>query len=440
MTGPAGIRYKIAVLYFENLNPNQQASHISFGVSEDVLHKLTRVSCLDVVSRGDVLPCRGRDVDTCELGRCMGVDYLLEGQIKTQGDNLEINTKLIDIGDDCDIWTEQVECFGGELLAVPAQIALKVAETLDIELTSAEKSAITRPATTNFEAYEDYMRGREFLSMLGKANNAEAVRALESAVTLDDQFAAAYTSLGEAYSNMYNFYDSDVGWLGKTKATCEKAIAIDPGIVEAKFHLGIVEFHRRNYDAAKAIFNDVITMRPQYYQGYRWLGIIDDVTEDFDDALEHYEKCAELKPCSVEPWLYMNMTHRRKGDMDAATHAAKRFLEVGLKTLELIPDDPVTLSRFSVIYTLFGDRDKAYDAVSRILVNDPDDGLVLYNCAATFALLDDTPMALECLRKALASGYKNIREWIESDPDFDDLRRTQEFQNLLKEFDLLYGG
>jgi adenylate cyclase len=438
--GATGIRYKIAVLYFENLNPNVQPSHISFGLSEDVLHKLTRIACLDVVSRSDVLPCRGRDVDTCELGRCMGVDYLLEGGIKTQGNNLEINTKLIDIGKDCGIWTERIECFGGELLAVPAQMASKVADVLKIELTSAEKNAITRPATTNFEAYEDYMRGREFLSMLGKANNAGAIRAFESAVARDDQFAAARTSLGEAYSNMYNFYDSDAGWLDKTKAMCESAIAIDPGLVEAKFHLGIVEFHKRNFDAAKATFKEVIAMRPQYYQGYRWLGIIDDVTEDFDDALKNYEKCAELKPCSVEPWLYMNMTHRRKGDMDAATHAAKRFLEVGLKTLELIPDDPVTLSRFSVIYTLFGDRDKAYDAVSRILVNDPDDGLVLYNCAATFALLDDNPMALECLRKALASGYKNIREWINSDPDFDDLRTTQEFKNLLGEFDLLFGG
>ncbi|UCH84939.1 MAG: tetratricopeptide repeat protein [Candidatus Latescibacterota bacterium] len=440
MTGDTGVRYKIAVLYFDNPASDVQTSHISFGISEDILHKLTRIACLDVVSRADVLPCRGRDVDTCELGRCMGVDYLLEGRIESEGGNLEVVTKLIDVGGDCDVWEESIECFGGELLAVPAEVTLKIADTLKIGLAPEERAAITRPATTNFDAYESYMRGREFLSMLGKANNAEAVRALEIAIELDDQFAAAYLSLGEAYSNMYTFYDSDIGWLAKTEAASTKAITIDPGMVEARFHLGIVQFHKRNFDEAKNILNDVIRMRPQYYQGHRWLGIIADLDEDYDAALAFYQKCAELKPCSVEPWLYMNMTHRRKGDMESATYAAKRFLEVGMKTLELIPDDPVTLSRFSVIYTLFGDRDKAYNAVSRILVNDPDDGLVLYNCAATFALLDDVPMALECLRKALASGYKNIREWINSDPDFDDLRKTQEFKDLLKEFDLLFGG
>ncbi|MEJ2720531.1 MAG: tetratricopeptide repeat protein [bacterium] len=439
MTGRLEVRYKIAVLYFRNLNPDTQVSHISFGVSEDILHKLTRVACLDVVSRGDVLPCRGRDIDTCELGRCMGVDYVVEGAINTDGDSLQIGTRLIDVSRGGAVWEDQIECFGGELLAVPAEVASKIVENLAVELTPAEKSALVRPATTDFEAYHDYMRGREFLSGLGKANNAEAIRALESAVTRDKKFAAAYVGLAEAYSNMYNFYDSAVVWLEKTKKACETAIEIDSGFVEARFQLGLVYFHKRDFDQARAIFNEVISMRPQYYQAYRWLGIIADMTAQYDEALGYYKKCTELKPCSVEPWLYMNMTYRRKGDVESAKYAAQRFLEVGLKTLQVIPDDPVTLSRFSVIYTLFGDRDKAYEAVSRILASDPEDGLVLYNCAATYALLGDSARALECLRKALAGGYKNIREWIDTDPDFGDLRASKEFRDLLSEFDRIHG-
>ena len=144
-----------------------------------------------------------------------------------------------------------------------------------------------------------------------------------------------------------------------------------------------------------------------------------------------YERASAIKPYSVEPWLYMNMTHRRMGDLEGAKLSAKHFLEVGLRNLEVNPDDAVTLSRFAVIYTLFGEHDKARASLSRILAGSPDDGLVLYNCASTYALLGDKSEALRCLRLALDGGFRNIREWIKADPDFDEFRKTEEFQVLL---------
>ncbi|UCG52582.1 MAG: tetratricopeptide repeat protein [Candidatus Latescibacterota bacterium] len=440
MTDESKSHPKIAVLYFANLTGNEENSYVCAGITEEIIRKLSRIDGLTVVSRSDVLPCRNLDVDTCEFGRCMGVDFVLEGGVWEATAGMEVVTKLVDVGKGRDVTTARFAISAKDILAVPGDAAVRIAEILDIPIGPDQRKTLTRPVTEDLRAYEQYMRGRELLSLRGVKNNETAIQVLESAVALDPGFAAAHGSLGEAYSNMYNYYDSDEGWLEKIVDASERAIALDPDSVEPRFNLGIVHFHKREYEKAKATFESIIQLRARYYEGYRWLGIVSDVTGRYDDALRYYEKSAEIKPCSVEPWLYMNMTYRRKGDIEAAKYAAKRFLEVGIKTLQIIPDDPVTLSRFSVIYTLFGDRQKAYDAVNRILDKDPDDGLVLYNCAATFALLNDNDRSLECLRRALGSGYKNIREWINSDPDFDDLRDTEEFRTLLSKFDLLHGG
>jgi adenylate cyclase len=219
-------------------------------------------------------------------------------------------------------------------------------------------------------------------------------------------------------------------------AAARRALGMDPRLIEARLHLALVSLHRKDYAAAKSGLEDVLRDRPDYYEACRWLGILSDMTGQYDDAVAYYQKAAEIKPCSVEPWLLVNMTHRRRGDLSAAMEAAKRFLEVGLRVLHVSPDDPVTLSRFCPIYTLFGDTERARSTLDRILRTGTEDGLVLYNCAATYALLGDPDNSLSCLRKALSGGYQNVRVWIEGDPDFAGIRETAAFRALLSEFDL----
>jgi tetratricopeptide (TPR) repeat protein len=365
----------------------------------------------------------------------MGASFVLQGSVMTAGGEVRVNARLSNVETEADIWTEDFDAVAGDVMKLVPTITERVVGALDIPLTGGERKSLTRVPTEDTGAYDLYIKGRELFSRRGKENTEEAIEAMEEAVRRDPEFAAAHESLAEAYSDMYTYYDGAETWLDKIVDAANKALSIDPGLVDALFSIGMVHFHRKEHAEAKKTFEDIIRERPRYYEAHRWLGIVADVTGDYDAALDHYHKSAEINPCSVEPWLYINMTHRRMGDLTAANQAAKRFLEVGLKTLQIIPDDPVTLSRFCVIYTLFGDRDKAYDALGRILESDPQDGLVLYNCAATYALLDDAEKSLECLRKALDRGYKNIRDWLEGDPDFDDIRTTAEFKDLLAEFD-----
>jgi adenylate cyclase len=430
----------LAVLYFEPEETDADLLHVACGLTEDVISRLARASGIAEASRHEVVSLRHRDVDTEELGKCMGVTFVLRGDLSAFHDRIRLVVRLAGVGRAGDLWRGTFECETAGLPGVPPAVALGVVKALDVTLSPEEERRMSERLTANARAWDFHARGRESLTLRGRKHTEAALRFFEEAIGADPRFAVAHESLAAACSGMFTYYDGRDGWLDRMAAAAQEALRLDPRLIEARFHVGTAALHKHEYERARAAFEDIIRERPGHYEAYLWLGILFDMTGRYDDALECYRNGAEIKPCSVEPWLYINMTHRRRGDVAGATEAARRFLEVGLRTLHVAPDDPVTLSRFCVIYTLTGEQQKARDTLERILRTETRDGLVLYNCAATYALLGDREGSLECLRKALGEGYKNVRDWIGTDPDFDSIRGAEEFQKLLQEFDGLHRG
>lgn len=426
----------ISVLYFENMSPDKDNEYVCAGITEDIITDLSRIEGLDVVSRNDVMPFRKREINSRELGETLGVDYVLEGSVRKSGDRLRITTQLTDVATGFHVWAERFDRLVEDIFEMQNEVARKVAEALQISLTESEKKTLAQKPTDDVRAYDFYLRAREFLSHRGKKKALTAIQMLQSALAIDPEFVLAYTGLVEAYSAMFTYYDGGLKWLERIIEANQKALALDPGLIEAQFSLGLVYFHEKDFDRAREKFTEVSHRRPYHYDANWWLGVIFDITGDYDSALECYEMCSAIKPYSVEPWLYMNMTHRRKGDDKSARLAAKRFLEVGLRKLEANADDDVMMSRFAVMYVLFGEKKKARESLKQIMAGQPDDGLVLYNCASTYALLGDEEGALRALRVALENGFKNIGEWVRCAPDFAHLRKKKMFRLLLNEFNL----
>ncbi len=430
----------VIVMYFRHAPADQEKSHIAVGLTEDIIGRLSRVNRIAVMSRQDALLLRGRDLDVADAGTCMGVDVALLGTVWTAADKVEAAIRLVETESGLWLWTETFRRPAEAVFDIPPAAVASVLDALGVELPPEVKTAAFDRATADPKAYDFHSRGRELLTRRGRKSSEAAIRMFEYALAADEKFAEAHESLAAACSGMYTYYDGAETWLDRMERSAARAVELDPDLIEARFHLAMVSLHRSDYGAAKARLEDVARRRPDYYEAFRWLGILSDMTGHFDEAVDYYRKSSEIKPCSVEPWLYINMTHRRRGDMPAAVSAAKRFVEVGLKVLQALPDDPVTLSRFCVMYTLFGENEKARATLDRILSSGTVDGLVLYNCASTYALLGEEEKSLECLRRALSGGYKNVREWIESDPDFDIVRDSDGFRGLLSEFDRLHGG
>ena len=162
--------------------------------------------------------------------------------------------------------------------------------------------------------------------------------------------------------------------------------------------------------------------------------MISDIQKDYTSAINYYKTNVAIKPYSVEPWMYLEMTFRRMKDLNAAQKATKKAVELSARKLEVNPEDVTTLSRMAAIYAYMGNTKKALDAANSVMEIDPNDGRALYNCACTFAILGNKKDALTFLKTAIEIGFMNIIEWVKNDPDFESIRSDPKFQEILSKY------
>ncbi len=429
----AETKKSIAVLYFENMSPEKESDYFCAGMTEDIITDLSKIKELNVVSRTDVLPFRNREVNTRQVGESLRVHYILEGSVRKAGNKIRITAQLIDVRSGYHIWAERYDRLIEDIFDLQDNMARSIVQALRVSLSDSERESLGKKPTQDLRAYDFYMRGREQMYRRGKKNNERAIQMFEKAVALDSGFAAAYAGLAEAYSYMYSWYDGDVQWLSKTIEVSQRAFALDPQSEDAIFGLAMVYFHQKRFAESMKMLEKVIHQNPEHYDANRWLGIMSDLNRDYDAAIRYYKFCAVLKPYSEEPWTHLDMTYRRKGEKEESENANHKAIEVGLRKLSVNSDDAIVMSRMAGPYAHLGDKENAHRMLTRVLEIDPRDGLALYNCACTYAVLGEEKEALTCLKKAIDSGYKNVCEWVKSDPDFESLRENPDFKGLIAE-------
>ena len=434
-TSPSPAEKSVAVLYFENMSSEKESEYFCAGMTEDIITDLSKIKQLKVVSRSDVLPFRAKEVNTRKVGEALRVNYILEGSVRKAGNKIRITAQLIDVRSGFHVWADRFDRLVEDIFDLQDEVSQKIAEALKVSLTESEKRSLAQKPTDDLRAYDFHMRGREFLYRHGKKNNELAIQMFENAVSIDPNFASAYAGLAEAYSYMYEWFDGNPRWLGKAIEMNEKALSFDPDSIEAQFGIAMVYFHQKRFTEAKRTLQRIIEHKPDFYEAYRRLGNLSEVTSDLDAAIQYYERAAAIKPYSEEPWMSLDATWRRKGDLKASDEAARKLIEVASRKLDVSPDDIITLSRLAVVYAKFEGKEEAYAALKRVLEIDPNDGLALYNCSETYAILGERREALACLKAALEHGFKAVPGWVKSDPAFDSLREDPEFKTMLAEFD-----
>ncbi len=432
---PAGpVDRSIAVLYFENMSSEKESDYFCAGITEDIITDLSRIKQLKVVSRGDVLPFRNKEVNARQVGEALRVNYVLDGSVRKAGNKIRITAQLIDVRNGFHVWADRFDRLVEDIFDLQNEVSQKIADALKVSLTESEKQSLAPKPTDDMRAYDFYLRGRELLTVRGKKSNERAIQMFESAISLDANFAAAYAALAEACSNMYLWYDGDPQWLGKTIQMNQKALALDPESMEAQFGIAMVYLYQKRFTEAKRTLERIIQKKPGEYDAVRWLGIIADIIGDYDSAIRHYERAAAIKPYSEEPWMHLDMTHRRKGDQKASDEAARKIIEIGARKYEVNNEDVLVLSRMAIPYARFGEKEKAMAAIRRVMDIAPNDGLAMYNCACTYNGLAMKAESLQSLRRSLEIGGNVVREWVKTDPYFDSLREDPDFETLIAEF------
>ena len=429
---PTVDKNSIAVMYFENMSPDKENEYFCAGITEDLIIDLSKVQGLKVIPRGDVLPFRNKEINRQGIGKRLGVGYMLEGSVRKAGGKVRIAAQLVDVQSGFQVWAERYDRLFEDIFEVQAEVSENIVSAMKLSLTDSEKKALAEKPKVDLKAYDLYMRGRDFLSRSGAKNTTSAIKMFEHALEIDPNFAQAYIALAEAYSYQFIIYDGRAMWLAKMIKANEKALKLDPDLVEAKFGLGMVFYNQKRFREARRAFEELLTEKPDFYPAWRWAAIAAMITGDYDDSIRFAIGATRIKPYSEEPWMHLAMAYEKKGDAERTRAAYEKQIENAKRTCELNPDDTVALSRLAGGYATIKDFDNARATLAKLMALELEDALVIYNTACASASVGDKKQALELLQRAIDYGYGNVMEWVKSDPDLDVLHDDPDFQRLVR--------
>jgi len=186
----------VAVLPFANLSQDPTQEYFSDGVTEDLITGLSKMSGLFVIARNSVFTYKGKPVNVREVGRDLGVRYVLEGGVQRAGNRVRITAQLVDARSGYHIWAERYDREVRDIFALQDEVTQQIVRALAVKVTEAEKIRIGRPPTGVLEAYDLVLRGHDERKHTTRGSSAEARRLFTQALELDPQYAGAYAGLG----------------------------------------------------------------------------------------------------------------------------------------------------------------------------------------------------------------------------------------------------
>ena len=426
-----GAGKSIAVLPFVNMSNDPDNEYFSDGVAEDIINALTRVQALRVASRTSSFAFKGKSEDIGEIGRKLKVGTVLEGSVRKAGSRLRVTAQLVSVADGNNLWSERYDRQLEDVFAIQDEIAGSIVKALRVVLTEGEKRAIEKAPTESVEAYDYYLRGRQFFHQFRRTGMQFARRMYERAIEIDPGFAMAYAGIADACSFLYMYWDGSKANLEAADAASRKALELDPDLAEAHASRGFAYSLRREYGPAQQHFERAIQLNPKLYEAHYFYARACFQEGRFADAIGHYEAASRVRPEDYQALLLMQSPLNSLGRHQEARSALRRGLQVAEKHLELNPDDARALYLGAGGLAQLGEREKALEWARRAHVLDPEDSGVLYNVACNYALLGMTEAALDCLERAIQNGFGH-REWIENDSDLDSLRAEPRFEALKK--------
>ena len=272
---PSAEKPSVAVLPFTNLGDDPAQEYFSDGVTNDIITDLSKFSNLFVIASNSVFTYKGRAVNIQEVGRELGVRYVLEGSVQNLGDRTRVNAQLINATSGHHLWAERYDENMSNLFDVQEQITKRIVRTLAVRISDIERDhAFARP-TENLEAYHHVLRGRALVTRLERGANFEARKSFRQAIELDPEYAAAHSGLGWTYLYpvLYGWVDAPVAAMNQAYELAQTAVALDEFSIDGRRLMGRIHLTRRQYDAALVELERAIALNPNDARSYADQGV-----------------------------------------------------------------------------------------------------------------------------------------------------------------------
>jgi TolB-like protein/Tfp pilus assembly protein PilF len=460
-TGPAVERVMLVVLPFDNLSNDPQQEYFSDGLTEETITHLGQLSPekLGVIARTSSMSYKRTNKTAAQIGAELGVDYLLEGSVRREGDQVRVSAQLIRVSDQVHVWAHSYDRELRSILTLQAELAMAIAQQVRLRLTPEEKLQLRRPRQEDPAVLDDYLRGRYHWAKRRYPDICKAIDYFNAVLQRDPEHTRAMVGLADCHIILP--ITSDVPSFSafpKAKAALEKALSIDDKLAEVHTSCATLKFwFEWDWAGAERSYRHAIQLNPNYSVAHLYYAhslsnqgkheealkeillarrldplspIMSTLYAEFLYHARRYEESrAEfIKALELDPYLWV--AHICLGKLYERTgHYSTAIAELD-KAREYSGGNTEALSMLVYVSSLAGNKGGAKDAMKELIDTEKRRYVPPYNLAVAHLGLGDKDETYKWLEKAYED--RDVHLTFLLDPKWDCLTCEERFQDLLR--------
>jgi serine/threonine-protein kinase len=442
----------LAVLPFRNLRPDTETDFLGFSLADAVITKLGYVGALNVRPSSSVDKYRNQVIDPKQVAIDLNVDTLLTGTYIKDGNDLRITTQLIDVKPDKILWRESIDLKYDKLLTVQDRVTQQIINGLELNLSPREAANLKPEKTIDTTAYEYYLRGIDLYSM---NNFTAAIQVLQKATFLEPKYAPAWAHLGRAYTTNASLQFGGREDYNKAQAAYEKAIALNPALVEPRIYMANLFTDTGRVEQAVPLLRSVLHDSPNNAEAhwelgyaYRFAGMLPESVAECEQARQ-YNPLVKINSAAFNSYLYLGQYDKflqtlptndsvyitfyhgfAEYHLGKLQQAAADFDRAYAKDPSLLPADVGKALSYAIQHDNKAGLTILHQTEARIEERGVTDPEGFYKVAQAYAVLGDKAGALHMLSHTIAGGFF-CYPYFMRDPLMQTLHSSPEFQSLL---------
>ena len=452
-TAPTAARPRsLAILPFRNLKQDPETDFLGFSLADAVITKLGYIKALTVRPSSSVDKYRNQMIDPRKVAADLNVDTLLTGSFIKDGDDLRITTQLIDVKPDKILWQDAIDLKYDKLLTIQDRVSQQIIKGLELNLSPSETANLKPENPINSQAYEFYLRGVDLYSL---NEFGAAIELLEKSAALEPNYAPTWAHLGRAYTTNASLRFGGREDYSKAQAAYEKAIALNPALVEPRIYMANLLTDTGRVEQAVPLLRTALQTSPNNAEAhwelgyaYRFGGMLEESVAECEKArqnnpqvkinssafnsylyLGEYQKFMQTLPVndSIYILFYHGFGSYYLGNYEQAARDFDRAYDM---EPSLLPADVGKALSHSIKHDDAGGLELLRKTEDRIEAQGVSDAEGIYKVAQAYAVLGDKASALHMLRHSIGGGFFCYPYFVR-DPLLQNLRNEPEFQTLM---------
>jgi len=396
MTFPLPEKPSIAVLAFNNMSGDPEQEYFSDGITEEIITALSKISDLFVIARNSSFSYKGKPVKVQQVGKELGVRYVLEGSVRKSVDRVRITAQLVDAIAGHHLWAERYDRELQDIFALQDEITKEILVALQVELTRGESARMSGRDTDNLEAYLKYLQAVHHKTRTNQEGNTLARELCEEAIALDPDYADAYRLM--AWTHLMDI------WLGWSKSTresfkkaeelAEKSLALDNTNALTVGLVSHIYLLKKQHDMAISEGERAIALNPNSATGYVLLAATYRFSGRAKEGIPLLKKAIRLEPYAPSIYYYqLGMAYNFTGQYDEAIAVLK-------KALKRTPDQQISLIGLTVAYSLADRMEEARATAAELLRVNPKFSVAYLEKRTPYKYKADLELSMGAMRKA----------------------------------------